>query len=150
MRTYNVRRLTRFFSFIVLIFASINPLLSQRTFQPIGTQSLVATPTFLERQSSIEDLEITSTKHLDTLVVNQIALFTGFVKNSGDFIFNAQIDINFNLNQLEDIDFDDINEDLDVDAFMQLPHIPIQPGDSIPFLSLSILIRMKLIRIQMV
>lgn len=136
MRTYNVNKSVKLFSLIVFIFAGILPSFGQRTLQPVSTKSLIAAPVFLDRQSSINDLEITSTNHLDTLIVNQVALFTGYVKNSSDIIFDAAININFNLNQLEEADIENMDEDIvyDTDASLQLPHIPIQPGDSIPFL----------------
>jgi len=108
---------------------------------PVKTTSFDYSPILLERESLIQDLQIVSVEYLDTLPINQVALFYGYIKNISNTIFDAPINLNFDLNQLEDVDLDNIDGCFEdgVDSSIQLPTIAIQPGDSIPFFNIIII-----------
>lgn len=135
MKLFSMRTITKFLLSSLLIFTSINTLLGQRLFQPIKSMSLVATPVLLDRQNTIQDLEVRAIDYPDTLIVNQTAQFTGYIKNTSDIVFDAKINLNFDLNPLEDVDLDNVGNclDGDVDEVTLLPQISLQPGDSILF-----------------
>lgn len=132
-----MRTTMKFLLSSILVFAGLNSLFGQqRLLQPvIRTSSLVATPVLLERQSSIQDLEVVIMDYPDTLIVNQTVNLSGYIKNISCTLFDAKINLNFDLNQLEDVDVDDVENSLDgeTDQTSQLPQVTIQPGDSIAF-----------------
>lgn len=130
-----MRTTVKFLLSALLIFTSINTLFSQRLFQPIKSISLVATPVLLDRQNSIQDLEVIPIDYPDTLIINEVAQFTGYIKNTSELVFNAAINLNFDLNQLENIDLENVENYLpaDADEVSLLPQISLQPGDSVLF-----------------
>jgi len=118
---------------LLLIFTSLNTLLGQRLLQPIRSLSLVAAPALLERESAIQDLEVIAVEHPDTLIVNQIAQFSGYIKNSSDKRFETAINLNFDLDQLDNLGNVENTLGEDVDNRLQFPLISLAPGDSIYF-----------------
>jgi len=135
MKLLSMSNATKILLTTLFVLSNLTTLLGQRLLQPIRSFSLIATPVLLERQSSINDLEVISVEHSDTLNVNQMAQFTGYLKNTSDIRFKAAINLNFNINQLEGFDFDNTENFLEcnVDNTIQLPQTVIQPGDSIQF-----------------
>jgi len=76
------------------------------------------------------DLSIIEISFPDTVQIGETAVLEGYIKNESNYVFNSNILLNYDI---EDIEPEDYEEDEETDEEEVLENVQLQPGESIAF-----------------
>jgi len=116
----------------VIFLLSLGDVFSQRVLTAIKSQSLVSTPILLIRSGSLSDLAINNITFPDTVSIGELVTISAYLENTGDELFDGNIDINLGFEMEEEVDLDNPESD-DVIDDQQLTNVFLNPGESLFF-----------------